>query len=140
MSFDQGYTSYTSLHPLHIATDIILASLITSLTTAFIATWFAVKMYLRGRIISLRPRKPPKTRRTLIEKSKDNALHYAIIVFTIMVLFSVIIIITGFYQFIPGGSFLIKEIPVAIIAFLISFYASFNSIDEVRNREIKAKS
>jgi hypothetical protein len=95
-------------------------------------------MYLRGRIISLRPR-TPKTRKTLLERSKDNALQYGIIVFTIMALFCVIIITTGFYQSIPGGSFWIKEIPVSIIAFLISFYASFNSIDEVRNREITAK-
>jgi len=139
MSLDQGYISYNSLHPLHIASDIILASLITSVFTAFVATWFAVKMYLRGRIISLRPRKPPKIRITLMEKSKDNALHYGIIVFTIMILFSIITITTGFYQFVPGGPFWLKEIPVTIIAFLISLYASFKSIDEVRNREIKVK-
>ena len=136
MSLDQGYISYNSLHPLHIASDIILASLITSVFTAFVATWFAVKMYLRGRIISLRPRKPPKIRITLMEKSKDNALHYGIIVFTIMILFSIITITTGFYQSISGGPFWIKEIPVTIIAFLISFYVSFKSIDEIRNREI----
>ena len=136
MSLDQGYISYTSLHPLHIASDIILASLITSVNTAFVATWFAVKMYLRGRIISLRQRKPPKTRTTLTEKSKDNALRFGVIVFSIMALFSIITITTGFYQSISGGPFWIKEIPVTIIAFLISFYVSFKSIDEIRNREI----
>ena len=139
MSLDQGYISYTSLHTLHIFTDIVLASLITSVITSFAATWFAVKMYLRGRIISLRLRKPPKTRMTLLEKSKDNALHYGIIAFTIIALFCIIIIATGFYQSIPGGPFWIKEIPVAIIAFLTSFYTSFTSIDEVRNKEIILK-
>jgi len=136
MSLDQGYFSYTSLHPLHIASDIILASLITSVITAFVATWFAVKMYIHGRIISLRQRKPPKTRTTLTEKSKDNALRFGVIVFSIMALFSIITITTGFYQSISGGPFWIKEIPVTIIAFLISFYVSFKSIDEIRNREI----
>jgi radical SAM superfamily enzyme YgiQ (UPF0313 family) len=139
MSLDQGYITYNTLHPLHIASDIILASLITSVITAFVATWFAVKMYLRGRIISLRPRKPPKTRVTLTQKSKDNALHYGVIVFTIMTLFSIITIITGFYQSVPGGPFWIKEIPVTIIAFIITFNISFKSIDEVRNREITTK-
>jgi hypothetical protein len=136
ISLDQGYVSYTNLHPFHIATDIILASLITSFTTAFFATWCAVKMYLRGRIISLRPRYPPKEKKTLLEKSKDNSIHYGIIVFTIMTLFSIIIIATGFYQSITGGPFWIKEIPVAIIAFLTFFYSAFNSIDAVRSKEI----
>jgi hypothetical protein len=140
MSLDQGYVSYTSLHPLHITIDIILASTITAFTTAFFATWFAVKMYLGGRIISLRPRKPTKTKKTLLDKSKDNAIHYGTIVFTIMALFSVIMIITGLYQTITGGPFWIKEIPVAIIAFFTSLFSSFKSIDEVRNKDIIAKS
>ena len=139
ISLDQGYSSYTSLHPFHIALDIILASLITSVITAFAATWFAVKMYLRGRILSLRPRNPPKTNRKLIEKSKDNALQYGIIVFILMVLFSVFTISAGFYKFVPGGSFWIKEIPVSFIAFLTALIVSFKSIDEVRNGEITVK-
>lgn len=139
VSLDQGYSAYTSLHPFHIAIDIILASLITSIITAFAATWFAVKMYLRGRILSLRPRNPSKSRMTLIEKSKDNALHYGIIAFVLMVLFSVFTISTDFYKFVPGESFWIKEIPVALIAFVTSLIASFKSIDEVRNREITVK-
>jgi radical SAM superfamily enzyme YgiQ (UPF0313 family) len=139
MALDQGYISYNSLHPLHIAFDIILASMITSVITAFVATWFAVKMYMRGRIISLRRRKPPKTSSPLLEKSKDNVLHYGVIVFPIMMLFSIILITTDIYQSISGGPFWIKEIPVAIIASLITFYVSFKSIDGVRNREITVK-
>jgi anaerobic magnesium-protoporphyrin IX monomethyl ester cyclase len=139
ISLDQGYCAYTSLHPLFIVTDIVIASLITSLTTAFVATWLAVKLYLRGWILSLRPRNPAKTRRTLVEKSKDNALHYGIIAFTLMAFLSFFTIITGFYQLNPSRLFWIKEIPLALIAFLISLIASFKSIDAVRNREITVK-
>jgi anaerobic magnesium-protoporphyrin IX monomethyl ester cyclase len=136
---DQGYSAYTSLHPLYIFTDIVVASLITALTTAFVATWLAVKLYLRGGILSLRQRKPAKARRTLVEKSKYNALHYGIIAFTLMAFLSVFTIITGFYQSTPSGPLWIKEIPVALIAFLTSLIASFKSIDAVRNREITVK-
>ncbi len=139
MFLDQGYIAYNSLHPLHIAFDIILASIITSVISAFFATWFSVKMYLRGSIISLRPRKPPKSSRTLLEKSKENALHYVVIVFPIMTLFSMFLITSGLYQSISGGPFWIKEIPVTVIALLVTFYVSFKSIDEFRNKEITVK-
>jgi anaerobic magnesium-protoporphyrin IX monomethyl ester cyclase len=136
---DQGYSAYTSQLPLYIAINIILSSLITASATAFVATWLAVKLYLKGWILSLRPRKPAKTSRTLVGKAVDNALHYSIITFTLMTLFSVSIIATNFYQFTPGGILWMKEIPAALIAFIISLIVSFKSIDEVRNKEITVK-
>jgi hypothetical protein len=96
-------------------------------------------LYLRGWILSLRPRKPTKTRRTLVDKAGDNALHYGVIAFTLMTFFSVSIITNNFHQFTPGGTLWIKEIPIALIAFIISLIVSFKSIDEVRNREITVK-
>ena len=136
---DQGYSAYTSLHPLYIGIDIVVSSLITAFTTAFVATWIAVKLYLRGWILSLRPRKPTKTRRTLVDKAGDNALHYGVIAFTLMTFFSVSIITNNFHQFTPRGTLWIKEIPIALIAFITSLIVSFKSIDEVRNREITVK-
>jgi anaerobic magnesium-protoporphyrin IX monomethyl ester cyclase len=136
ISLDKGYSVITSLHPLFQVLDIGVSSFIAASITSFVATWLAVTLYRRGWILSFRKRKLARTRRTLAEKAGDNALRYGVIACVLMTLFSVALIATNFHQVTSGGALWMKEIPVALLAFITSLFVSFKSIDAVRNKEI----
>ena len=129
---DQGSGAYS--FPLYTVLDNAVASIITAGSTAFVATWLAVKLYRRGWILSFRKRKPTRTRDTLGDRAADKTLRYSVIACILMTLFSVAMIATSFYQSL--GMLWMKEIPVTLIAFLTSLLVSFITIDEVRNKEI----
>jgi anaerobic magnesium-protoporphyrin IX monomethyl ester cyclase len=137
ISLDKASSAYLSSSAFYDVLSIGVSSLIAALITAFVATWAAVTLYRRGWILSFRRRTPARTRKTLGEKAGENALRYGITAGVLATLLSVALIATGFNQSV--GMLRMKEILVALIAFLTSLLVSFTTIDEVRNREITSK-
>jgi len=135
---DLGPTGSASSNPFFILADLGASGFITAGSTALVATWLSVKLYLRGWILSLRPRKPTMTKKTLEGKAVENGLFSGAVALLLMILAGAFLLMSAIYQELPGGVLGWKEFSVALIALITSGIVSFKSIDEVRNKAISA--
>ncbi|PKQ27585.1 MAG: hypothetical protein CVT63_07215 [Candidatus Anoxymicrobium japonicum] len=127
------HSQYSSRPPAFVTTDLLFSSVLVASTTAVVATWFAIRSYRRGWILSVRKRRPARKKWSVIEKSLLNGIAYstaALIVTAILIS----VVAAGWSS--SRLTYEVKEILVTAIAFLTALPVSFYAIRAARNEEI----
>lgn len=127
------YGTYSARPLGFIVIDITIGSIVVGFVVAAVATWLAIRSYRRGWIFSVRPRKPAGKPRSILEKSLLNGIIWAAVALIVTLLVIGALAVSGnSFEL----SYRLKELVVTLVAFFTSLFASYFSIQAVRNGSI----
>jgi hypothetical protein len=128
------YSLYSSYPSSFLVTDLLFGSMFVAFVVASVASWLAIRSYRRGWIFSVRRRRPAGRTRSVANASLYNGLVGAAAALLLAVLLIAGIAAGGLFSEL---TYRMKEILVAVIAFLAALLASYVSIQAVRNGGIE---